>query len=169
MEEDSVKKIIYARKKLKIKIRKLEKELFFYRRLLDLVDSLIIDKTIVSAESLLKQVSKPIILTSKSGVKLGTIEKYEDRAVFKPATDIKIRVDKPPFSTYFIKRVLTGWKIVDDQQVRSGALSPDKMFDYEIIEEDNILKQLIFKNPREKLPRLMKQLRWTIEKQLKIE
>lgn|GEM_PF-4624360 len=168
MEEDSVKKIMFARKKLRAKIRELEKELLFYRRLLDLIDSLIIDKTIVSAESLFKPVSKTIILTSKSGVNLGTIEKYEDKAVFKPAADIKIRVDKPPFSTYFVKRVLTGWKIVDDQQVKSGAISPDKVFDYEIVEENNILKQLVFKNPGDKLPRLMKQLRWTIEKQLNI-
>ena len=76
MEEDSVKKIMFARKKLRAKIRELEKELLFYRRLLDLIDSLIIDKTIVSAESLFKPVSKTIILTSKSGVNLGTIEKY---------------------------------------------------------------------------------------------
>ncbi len=168
MEEDSVKKILYARKKIRAKIRELEDELIFYRRLLDLIDSLIIDKTIVSAESLFKPVSKTIILVSKSGVNLGTIEKYRDKAVFKPAADINIRVDKPPFSTYFIKRVLAGWKIVDDQQVRSGALSPDKVFDYEIREDSGILKQLVFKNPGDKLPKLIRQLRWTIEKQLNI-
>ena len=170
MEEDRIKRFLWARKELRKRIRRLERKLSLYRELLDLIDTLIIDKSIVSAETLVEPSRvETQILASRSGVKLGVLERYDDQVVFKPAKGIEIQIDKSPFSTYFVRRVLTGWKMADDRKVKSGEITSEEMFDYEIVHENKKLEKIIFKNPGDKLPRILKQLRWTIEKQLNIE
>jgi hypothetical protein len=53
----------------------------------------------------------------------------------------------------------------DNELVRMGQITPNKMFTYKIIREGDLLREIVIKNAdEERLRELKSSIRWTLEK-----
>ena len=191
-EKEQVKKIAKLRADLEQKIESLEEELETQKTLLSLIDSALVQHSFKRAEiqkpvqtSTLQYVPpKPVIEQSetpkvvqvkpqKKGILLKTItgDVLSELLLEKDALRILFPVDKdfdiniPPFTSFFVERVLAKMLEKDKEDVNTGKLDPDKIISFNIIQDSNILKEITIKNLRpERLRELKSSLRWTLEK-----
>jgi hypothetical protein len=74
-------------------------------------------------------------------------------------------VNTPPFNNFLVERVLAKMQEKDSELVRMRQLTPDRMFAYSIIREDDSLREIVIKNfDEERLRELKSSIRWTLEK-----
>ncbi len=74
-------------------------------------------------------------------------------------------VNTPPFNNFLVERVLAKMQEKDNELVRMGQLTPDKMFAYNITREGDSLREIVVKNvDEERLRELKSSIRWTLEK-----
>jgi hypothetical protein len=74
-------------------------------------------------------------------------------------------VNTPPFSNFLVERVLSKMQEKDNELVRMKQLTPDKMFAYNIIREDDLIREIVLKNvDEERFKELRSSIRWTLEK-----
>ena len=53
----------------------------------------------------------------------------------------------------------------DNELVRMGELTPDKMFAYNIVREGDLIREIVIRNvDEERLKELKSSIRWTLEK-----
>jgi hypothetical protein len=74
-------------------------------------------------------------------------------------------VNTPPFSHFLVERVLAKMQEKDNELVRMGQLTPDKMFAYNIVREGDLIREIVIRNvDEERLKELKSSIRWTLEK-----
>jgi hypothetical protein len=82
-----------------------------------------------------------------------------------PDESKKFSVNTPPFSHFLVERVLAKMQEKDNELVRRGKLTPDKMFAYNIVREGDLLREIVIRNAdEERLRELKSSIRWTLEK-----
>ncbi len=74
----------------------------------------------------------------------------------------------PPFESFFVRKVLEGFKRKDEDLVSKGEKSPGEVFDYEIVEDKGVLKKILIRNYGDKrvVNEIKSTLRWTLNKML---
>ena len=71
----------------------------------------------------------------------------------------------PPFTNFLVERVFAKMQEKDAELVRTGHLTTDKMFSYNIVREEDLIREIIIKNvDEERLKELKSSIRWTLEK-----
>ena len=191
-EKEQVRKIAKLRANIEQKIKSLEEELEAQRTLLSLIDSALVQQSFkraeiqkpaqastlqyVSPKSVTKQSEAPIsveVKPQRKGILLKTItgdvlaelllEQDVLRILFPEDKDFDINI--PPFTSFFVERVLAKMLEKDKEDVNSGKLDPDQIISFNIKQDGNTLKEIIIKNLRpERLRELKSSLRWTLEK-----
>ncbi len=74
-------------------------------------------------------------------------------------------VNTPPFSHFLVERVLAKMQEKDNELVRMGQLTPEKMFAYNIVREGDLIREIVIRNvDEERLKELKSSIRWTLEK-----
>ena len=74
-------------------------------------------------------------------------------------------VNTPPFTNFLVERVFAKMQEKDAELVRTGHLTTDKMFSYNIVREEDLLREIIIRNvDEERLKELKSSIRWTLEK-----
>jgi hypothetical protein len=74
-------------------------------------------------------------------------------------------VNTPPFSNFLVERVLAKMQDKDSELVRQKQLTPDKMFSYNIMREEDQIKEIVIRNvDEERFKELKSSVRWTLEK-----
>jgi hypothetical protein len=74
-------------------------------------------------------------------------------------------VNTPPFGNFLVERVFSKMQEKDNELVKMGQLTPDKMFSYNIVREGDLIREIIIKNvDDERLKELKSSIRWTFEK-----
>jgi hypothetical protein len=74
-------------------------------------------------------------------------------------------VNTPPFTNFLVEKVFSKMQEKDKELVRLGQLTAEKMFSYNIIREDDQIREIIIKNvDDERLKELKSSIRWTFEK-----
>ncbi|MCX8150209.1 MAG: hypothetical protein N3D85_01710 [Candidatus Bathyarchaeota archaeon] len=82
-----------------------------------------------------------------------------------PDESKRFSVNTPPFSNFLVERVLAKMQEKDSELVRLKQLPPEKMFAYNIIREDDLIREIVIKNvDEERLRELKSSIRWTLEK-----
>lgn len=92
---------------------------------------------------------------------------YFDKQILHvmPDESKRFSVNTPPFSNFLIEKVFTKMQEKDRELVRLGQMKPDKMFSYNVVREDDLIKEIIIKNvDEERLKELKSSIRWTFEK-----
>ncbi|UNQ72808.1 hypothetical protein [Infirmifilum sp. NZ] len=74
----------------------------------------------------------------------------------------------PPFESFFVRKVLEGYKRKDEDLVARGEKLPDEVFEYEIVEDKGLLRKIIIRNYGDKrvANEIKSTLRWTLNKML---
>ena len=105
-------------------------------------------------------------ITSREGRELAKFIVYDKGVLIKPLIDLPI--DSPPFRSFFLAKILNGYRRKDDELVTAGSIMEEEAFDYEIDEEGGLVREIRVYNYRERrrLDELRSALRWTLNRVL---
>jgi ribosomal protein L11 len=74
-------------------------------------------------------------------------------------------VNTPPFGTFLMEKVFAKMQEKDKELVRLGQLTTDKMFAYNVVREQDLIREIVIKNvDDERVKELKSSIRWTFEK-----
>jgi len=194
MSQDSekMKALVTFKKKLEKRIEELNSELKELQVTLETVDSILLEKGFkrgdmkeVTAtpkevapptEPVAAKEEKPTMPRAtepESVIPLKTMNDeplaiiYVDKQALHvlPDESKNFSVDTPPFSHFLVERVLAKMQEKDNELVRMGQLTADKMFAYNIVREGDLLREIVIRNvDEERLRELKSSIRWTLEK-----
>jgi len=118
--------------------------------------------------------SKPtVVVESETVIPLKTMAEeplalmyFEKQTIHvMPDETKKFKITIPPFSTFLVEKVFAKMQEKDKELVRLGQLASDKMFNYNIVKEGDLIREIIIKNvDDERLKELKSSIRWTFEK-----
>ena len=188
---EKLKVFVDFKKKLEKRIEELNSELEESQSLLDAVNSVLLEKGFKRGDmkevAALKKEKLPEVhakveeeaqVTSRPAeservISLKTMND-EDLAIIyvdKEALHVlpderkKFSVSTPPFQPFLVERVLTKMQEKDNELVRTGQLTPDQMFAYNIVSEGDLIREIVLRNvDKERLKELKSSIRWTLEK-----
>jgi len=187
-EAEKIKKIVAFKKKLEKKVEGLESELNEQRLMLEAVDSILLEKgfkraeiakTPVTAEvspvkeealvelppQLSSEFENVIPLKTVTGEPLATLYIEQDSLRIVLAEDKDFNINTPPFTQFLVERVLAKMQEKDSELARSGQLTADKIFSYNIVQEGDRIHEMVIKNfDANRLRELKSSIRWTLEK-----
>ena len=192
MSQDSekMKALVAFKKKLEEQVEKLDFELKETQAALDVVNSILLEKgfkrgdikkvTVIPEEATPAQAAvaaeeKPAQRTvePESVIPLKTVNDESLAIIYVEKQTLHILLDEsknfsvntPPFNNFLVERVLAKMQEKDNELVRMGQLTPDKMFAYNIVREGDSLREIVVKNvDEERLRELKSSIRWTLEK-----
>ena len=193
MSQDSekIKALVTFKKKLEKRIEKLGSEVKELKATLEVVNSILLEKgfkrgdmkevaatpaevapptqvTVAIEEKPLQHVAETevvIPLKTMNDEPLAIIYVSKDSMHVLPDESKSFNVSTPPFSHFLVERVLAKMQEKDNELVRMGQLTPDKMFAYSIIREGDLIREIVIKNAdEERLRELKSSIRWTLEK-----
>ncbi len=74
-------------------------------------------------------------------------------------------INTPPFGNFLLDRVLQKMQNKDKELIRAGRLPPEKMFNYNVVREDDLIREIVIHNvDEERFRELRSSIRWTLEK-----
>ena len=180
-EREKIKKIAKLRAILEKRVEDMETELDGLKMMLSLIDSTLIKESFKRAE-----VAKPVqtpqkqetpqpppIKPQKRGIPLKTVtgdilaQIYTEKDVIQItlAEDKNFDINTPPFTSFFVERVLAKMQEKDKEDAAKGKLDPEKTVSFDIKQEGNILREITIRNLRQERSRELKSsIRWTLEK-----
>ncbi|OYT52516.1 hypothetical protein B6U66_01650, partial [Candidatus Bathyarchaeota archaeon ex4484_135] len=101
-----------------------------------------------------------IPLTTVEGELLANMYVGPDYVRIVPAEDKKFHASSRPFR--FFIRQLKGMQDRDASLVAAGKLSPDEVVSFNVVKEDDVVKEVVIKNVRpEEVRKLRSIARWT--------
>jgi hypothetical protein len=195
MPEDAekMKRLVSFKTKLEERAQKLDSELKEVETMLETVNSLLLEKGFkrleIPKETLKAETTgqeEPMFAvserasplppaSSESVTELKTtdgellaelyVSENGDSANIVPAGDKRFDVNTPPFTQFLIERILLKMQERDNELAKTGHLTLDRIFCYDIAREGDVIKQITVKNiDSERLKELKSSIRWTFEK-----
>ena len=180
-EKEKIKKIAKLREILEKRVEEMKTELDGLKTILDVIDTTLVQQSFKRAElpktiqgsSKIETPKEAPAIKGKKGVPLKTItgdllaQIYSEKDLVNISLpeDKKFDINIPPFTSFFVERVLAKMLEKDKEDAEKGKLDPDKIISYEIKQDGNILKEIIIRNLRAERSRELKSsIRWTLEK-----
>ena len=180
-EREKIRKIAKLRALLEKRVEEMETELDGLKTLLSLIDSTLLKESFKRAEvtipvqpSQKQETPQPaLVKTQKRGIPLKTLtgdvlaQIYSEKDVIQItlAEDKNFDINTPPFTSFFVERVLAKMQEKDKEDARKGKLDPEKTVSFEIKQDGNILREITIRNLRPERSRELKSsIRWTLEK-----
>lgn len=191
MSQDSerIKALVAFKARLEKRLEELDSEAKEFKAMLDVVSSILLEKgfrrgdlkevapkAVEEAPSAVAKEEKPALqhvmepesvipLKAMNDESLAIIYVNKDSMHVLPDESKSFSVNTPPFSHFLVERVLAKMQEKDNELVRMGQLTPDKMFAYNIIREGDLIREIVIKNfDEERLRELKSSIRWTLEK-----
>ncbi len=96
---------------------------------------------------------------------LAIIYVEKDSVHILPDESKHFSVNTPPFGNFLVERVLAKMQDKDGELVRLKQLTPEKMFSYNIVRENDLIREIVVRNlDEERFKELKSSVRWTLEK-----
>ena len=176
--EDDVSKLMELRSYLETQLKKVEEEAERLLVLSKIVEEVIVSKSFRVAETLqptsqeketplpTSEPEESVPLKTAKGVPLAAMIVSPPNVRIVPVENLKFSVHTPPFQTFFVSRILEPMQVKDDEAVRNGEFLPENALSYEIVAEEDIIKEVIIKNygGETRLREVKSACRWTLEK-----
>ena len=195
MSEDAerIKRIVAFKRKLEKRVEELESELKEQQTILETVNSILLEKGFRHAEIPTVPVTTEALPSSKEGLTIEpepspaqpSSTKYENVIPLKtvadelladlyvgddslrivPAEDKEFNINTPPFTQFLLEKVFVKMQEKDSELVRTGQLTPDRIFSYNIVREGDVIHEILVKHvDSDRLRELKSSIRWTLEK-----
>jgi hypothetical protein len=194
-DSEKIRNLVGFKKKLEDQVGKLESDLSDLKAMLEIINSILLEKGFKRGDSIsfaAPTVNIPSPVPLKEPVEIEE-EPTQSHSATEPESVIQLRtsndeslaivyvndnsihvlpderknfsVNIPPFSNFLVERVLNKMQQRDNELVRAGKLTPDKMFTYTIVREGDLIREIVIKNvDEERLRELKSSIRWTLEK-----
>jgi hypothetical protein len=179
-KKEKIKKIAKLRALLEKRVETMETELDGLKTLLSLIDTTLIKEGFKRAE-----ISKPVqtppkqetpqpsVIQQKKGIPLKTVtgdllaQLYieKDSMQVTLAEDKNFDINTPPFTSFFVERVLAKMQEKDREDASKGKIAPENILSYNIKSDGNLIREITIRNLRRERSRELKSsIRWTLEK-----
>jgi len=190
-DAEKIKRLVTFKKKLEKKVGMLESELKELQAMLETVNSMLLEKGFKRAE-ITKEPAATEILPPKEEVKaepeppslqptaesenvipletvtgelLANLYVTQDSLRIVLAEDKDFNIHTPPFTQFLVERVFTKMQEKNGELAKTGQLTPEKIFSYNITRDGDIIREIIIKNvDSDRLRELKSSIRWTLEK-----
>ena len=171
-DSEKLKTLVNFKKKLEKKIEELNVEINDLTATLDMVNSVLLEKGFKRGE--IKDVEAPkeekpstlhvtvtdekpaeprvvepesvIPLKTMGDEPLALIYVKKDALHVLPDESKKFSVSTPPFQPFLVERVLMKMQDKDNELVKTGELTPDKKFAYDIVSEGDLIREIVLRN-----------------------
>ena len=181
-EEDSdLKRLAEMKAYLEKKISESERETDRLRSFLQVVDSVLAEKSfrrvkipggpeaasvVETPEAKEKQAGEAWPITTPEGVHLADLQITESDLTLMPDPSIKYDVTSPPLRAFLVARVLDPMHVKDEELAKAGKLSADRILAYEMADDGGALKSLRVRNygDQGRLTELRNAMRWTLRR-----
>ena len=180
-EREKIKNIAKLRALLEKRVEEMQTELEGMKTLLGLIDSTLLKESFKRAEvtkpaqspqkqetrhpTPAKPQKKGIPLKTVTGDILAQIYTEKDSTQIVMAEDKNFDINTPPFTSFFVERVLAKMLDKDQEDANKGKLDPEKVVAYDIKQDGNIIREITIRNLRSERSRELKSsIRWTLEK-----
>ncbi|PVX27237.1 MAG: hypothetical protein CW716_03375 [Candidatus Bathyarchaeum sp.] len=179
-EKEKIKKIAKLRATLEKRVEAMETELDEMKTLLSLLDTTLLKEGFKRAEiskpvqaPQKQEAPTPVKSPQKRGVPLKTVtgdllaQLYteKDSMQIVLAEDKDFDINTPPFTSFFVERVLAKMQEKDKEDAIKGKLAPENTLSFSMKQDGNILKEITINNLRPERSREIKSsIRWTLEK-----
>jgi len=176
--EAEVKELADIRQWIEERVRSLEDELDYLKKMMVIVDKQLSQRSFVKAAAVpvaqqvaiapQKQIEKRELKRQSDGYLLGEAEIWDDNVKINIAQDVMLRSTTPPFKSYFIGKILGGMRSEDEKQVEEGRLEKGKILQYDIEEEGERIKSITVRGYRNKarLNEILSTAVWTFTRML---
>lgn len=113
--------------------------------------------------------SEAVVTSRSTGEKLARVVVYPSRIEIVFLREFS--ASTPPFESFFVRKVLEGFKRRDEDLIVRGEKSPGEGFDYQIEEDGGVLRRILITNYGDKkvVDEIKSTLRWTLEKMVESE
>lgn len=179
-EKDKIKKIAKLRALLEKRVEAMEAELDEMKTVLSLIDSILLKEGFKRAE-IFKPIKapqkqetpqtsavsekKPIPLKTVTGDLLAELYTEKDSMQIVLAEDKNFDINTPPFTSFFVERVLVKMEEKDKEDAKEGKLPPGNSLTFSMKQDGNIIREITINNlRRERFRELKSSIRWTLEK-----
>jgi cell division septum initiation protein DivIVA len=185
LNAEKMKRFLAFKQELEKRIEKLDQKLQEARSMLEVIDSVILERGFqrpeikeAPSEKEVMPVEEPapeqerqtaseaegiIQLKTVTGELLATLHVSDD--ILRVVPDKNFDMNIPPFTHFLVERVLTKMQERDNELTRTGQLTPDKMFSYDIARDGDTIREITIRNvDPERLRELKSSIRWTLEK-----
>ena len=124
----------------------------------------------VEEKPVVPQVQEPetvIPLKTVNDEPLAIIYVEKDWLHVLPDENKNFSVNTPPFTQFLVERIFAKMQEKDNELVRMGQLTPERMFAYNIVRQGDLIREIVIRNAdEERLRELKSSIRWTFEKML---
>jgi hypothetical protein len=188
-EAEKIKKLVAFKEQLQKRVHKLESEIKELQTILEAVDIILLEKGFKRAEIMktpaatetlppkeeteaeqsyaasTAEYQTVIPLKTRTGELLANLHLNENSLRVTLAEDKNFDINTPPFTQFLVERVLAKMKEKDNELTQTGQLTPDKVFSYKIIQDDDTIREITIDNvDADRLRELKSSIRWTLEK-----
>ncbi len=173
LNERSTKKLAELKAYFEKKVVEDEEEIRTLRSFLEVIDTLLTERSYrkveipkTHSESPSKQGPVPQSIRTISGVILADMHVDGPDLRVVPGEGMKFDTNTPPFRPFLLGKVLEPMQKKDEETVRKGGLSPDRVLSFDVDQQGNLLKQLRVKNfgDETRLSEIKNAVRWTFRK-----
>jgi hypothetical protein len=188
LDSEKMKTLVTFKKKLEKRLEDLDVETKEVTAILETLNQILLEKGFKRGD--MKEIAPqpkeaPAVIVSREKVASSPVQEPESVIPLKtlneeplaiiyveknslhvlPDESKSFSVNTPPFNHFLVERILVRIQEKDNELVRMGQLTPDKMFAYNIVREGEFIREIIIKNvDEERLKELKSSLRWTFEK-----
>ena len=175
-DQQLTKKLAEIKTFLERRIGQQEDELNSLRSFLDVVDSLLAERsfrkveigpTIEVAPTVgSRAVSDNIPIMTTEGVKIASMLIDRDGLHVSPGSDVKLDPNSPPLRAFLVSKVLEPMQAKDKEAASRGAIPPESILTYELEQEGDHLKTIHIQNYGDdrRLLELKNAIRWTLRR-----
>jgi len=171
------KKLAEMKSFLEKRIRQQEEELNSLRSFLEVVDSLLTERSFRQVEIApplttakpkipSQTVSDNIPIMTTDGVRIASIVIDQGSLHVIPEPDVKLDPNSPPLRAFLLSKVLEPMQAKDREAASTGAISSDSILTYNLEQEDEHLKAIHIQNYGDdrRLLELKNAIRWTLRR-----
>ena len=177
-DQQLTKKLAEMKSFLERRIKQQEEEVNYLRSFLEVVDSLLAERSFRRVE--LKPTAEPaprkpepttpgpdsIPIMTTDGFRIASMTVSAHSVQVVPETTVTLDSNSPPLRSFLVAKVLEPMQNKDKEAASAGSLQPDNMLTYDIEQEECHLKAIMIQNYGDdrRLLELKNAIRWTLRR-----
>jgi len=174
-DQSLTKKLAEIKSFLQKRIRQQEDEITTLRSFLDVVDSLLAERSFRRVE-LRPAEARPRVgrappsegapILTTDGVRIASLQIEQNTLHVFPDANVKLDSNSPPLRSFLIGKILDPMQSKDKESAASGTIPPENILSYELDQEDGELKAIHIQNYGDdrRLLELKNAIRWTLRR-----
>jgi hypothetical protein len=178
-DQQSTRKLADLKSFLERKIKQNEEELVSLQSYLEVVDTLLAERSFRKVEIPTTQIEQirsaasapppgasTIPVMTNDGVRIASMLVEQGRLHVTPEPNVKLDANSAPLRSFLVSKVLESMQAKDKEAAASGAIQPEAILSYSVEQDGGMLKTILVDNygDERRLLELKNAIRWTFRR-----